>query len=87
MWTGRHNTKVIVTIEGKRKKQTTGGQSFFPRVMFVPDPSLAPAEQVKLLSSSFVKLLLLSELNIMLSRLAAEEHFAPKHITNVISDF
>ena len=47
--------------------------------MFVPDTSLTPAEQVKLLSSSFVKLLLLSELNIMLSRMAAEEHFAPKH--------
>ena len=55
--------------------------------MFVPDTSLTPAEQVKRLSSSFVKLLLLSELNNMLSRLAAEEHFAPKHITDVISDF
>ena len=50
--------------------------------MFVPDASLTPAEQVKRLSSSFVKLLLLSELNIMLSRLAAEEHFAPKSLTS-----
>ena len=44
--------------------------------MFVPDTSLTPAEQVKLLSSSFVKMLLLSKLNIMLFRQAAEEHFA-----------